>query len=181
VGPVTTYPPDPADPVGFVVDFGRWPSGADRRADASGTRPKEDPVAAPKTKPTPTSVDDFVKAIDDPKRREDCLALIALMKKITKSEPKMWGSSIVGFGDHHYRYESGREGDTFVLGFSPRKDALTLYMGPGLERFQETLDQLGKYKTGKGCLYIRRLEDVDESILSKLLKQAATNLLNAAG
>ncbi len=138
-------------------------------------------MAAQKTKPTPVSVDEFVKAIDDAKRREDCLTLIALMKKITKSEPKMWGSSIVGVGDHHYRYESGREGDTFVLGFSPRKDALTLYLGPAIERFQETLGQLGKHKTGKGCLYIRTLEDVDETVLAKLLKQAATHLLNAAG
>lgn len=78
-------------------------------------------------------------------------------------------------------YESGREGDTFVLGFSPRKDALTLYLGPAIERFQETLDQLGKYKNGKGCLYIRRLDDVDESVLAKLLKQAATELGSAAG
>jgi Domain of unknown function (DU1801) len=138
-------------------------------------------VATQKTKPTTSSVEEFVKSIDDPKRREDCLALIALMKKITKSEPRMWGPSIVGFGDHHYRYESGHEGDTFVLGFSPRKDALTLYLGGGIERFQATLDQLGKHKTGKGCLYIRKLEDVHESVLAKLLKQAASLLQSAAG
>jgi uncharacterized protein DUF1801 len=138
-------------------------------------------VAASKTKPTPTTADDFVKALDDPKRREDCLALIALMKTITGSEPKMWGASIVGFGDHHYRYESGREGDTFVLGFSPRKDAITIYLGPGLERFQAIVDQLGKCKTGKGCLYIRKLEDVDGSVLANLLKQAASNLQNGVG
>jgi Domain of unknown function (DU1801) len=138
-------------------------------------------VAAQKTKPTPAGVEEFVKAVDDEKRREDCLTLIALMKKITKCEPRMWGSSIVGFGDHHYRYESGRAGDTFVLGFSPRKDALTLYLGPGIERFQETLDQLGKHKTGKGCLYIRRLDDVDESVLEALLKRAAADLHSSAG
>lgn len=138
-------------------------------------------MAAQKTKPSLTSVEEFVKAIDDPKRREDCLTLVALMKEITGSEPKMWGSSIVGFGDFHYRYESGHEGDTFVLGFSPRRDATTLYLGPGIERFRETLDQLGKFKTGKGCLYIRKLEDVDGSVLSKLLKQAATHLPKAAG
>jgi Domain of unknown function (DU1801) len=138
-------------------------------------------MAVQKTKPTPASVDEFVKAIGDPKRREDCLTLIALMKKTTKCEPKMWGSSIVGFGDHHYRYESGREGDTFVLGFSPRKDAITLYLGPAIDRLQEILDQLGKYKTGKGCLYIRRLDDVDESILATLLKNAAANVPNSAG
>ena len=90
-------------------------------------------MAEPKTKATPASVEAFVKAIDDPKRREDCVTLVALMKKVTKCEPKMWGSSIVGFGDHHYRYESGREGDTFILGFSPRKDAITVYLCAGIE------------------------------------------------
>jgi Domain of unknown function (DU1801) len=138
-------------------------------------------VAAQKTKPTPANVEQFVNAIDDLKRRADCLTLVALMKKITKCEPKMWGPSIVGFGDHHYRYESGHEGDIFVLGFSPRKEALTLYLGPGIDRFRDTLDKLGKYKTGKGCLYIRRLEDVDESVLATLLKKAASAVLNSSG
>jgi hypothetical protein len=138
-------------------------------------------VAELKTKPTPASVEAFVQAIDDPKRREDCLTLVALMKKVTKCEPKMWGSSIVGFGDHHYRYESGREGDTFILGFSPRKDAITVYLCAGIERFSETLEKLGKHKTGKGCLYIRRLDDVDESILATLLKKAATNPVHSSG
>jgi hypothetical protein len=141
----------------------------------------EDTVATSKTRPISTIVDEFVKAVEDPGRREDCLALIALMKEITGCEPRMWGSSIVGFGDHHYRYASGREGDTFILGFSPRKDALTLYLGPGLERFQQTLDRLGKHKTGKGCLYLRRLQDVDGSVLANVLKQAASNLLNGSG
>ena len=138
-------------------------------------------MATQKTKPTPASVNDFVKAIADPKRREDCLTLIALMKKATKCEPKMWGSSIVGFGDRHYRYESGHEGDTFILGFSPRKDALTLYMSCETERLSETLDRLGKHKTGKDCLYIRRLADVDPSVLATLLKTVASHLLNSAG
>jgi hypothetical protein len=137
-------------------------------------------MATQKTKPTPASVEGFVNAIDDPKRREDCLMLIGLMKRITKCEPKMWGSSIIGFGDHHYRYESGREGDTFVLGFSPRKEALTLYMGPCIDRFQDALGELGKHRTGKGCLYIRRLEDVDESVLATLLEKAAADLRNSA-
>jgi Domain of unknown function (DU1801) len=138
-------------------------------------------MAEQKTKPTAASVEDFVKAIDDPKRREDCLTLIALMKKTTKCEPKMWGASIVGFGDYHYRYASGHEGDMFILGFSPRKDAITVYLCTGLDRFRETLDQLGKHKTGKGCLYIRRLEDVNQSVLATLLKKAAEGLPNAAG
>jgi Domain of unknown function (DU1801) len=138
-------------------------------------------MAEQKTKPTAASVEDFVKAIDDPKRREDCLTLIALMKKTTKCEPKMWGANIVGFGDHHYRYESGHEGDTFILGFSPRKDAISLHLSCDLGRFRETLDQLGKHKTGKGCLYIRRLDDVNPSVLATLLKKAANGLPNAAG
>jgi hypothetical protein len=152
-----------------------------RRADASGTRPNEGTVAAQKTKPTPAGVEDFVKAIGDDNRRADCNTLIALMKKITKCEPRMWGASIVGFGDHHYRYESGCEGDTFILGFSPRKDALTLYVGScGIDQFQQTLGQLGKHKTGKGCLYIRKLDDVDKSVLESLLKKAAASLRDSA-
>jgi hypothetical protein len=138
-------------------------------------------MAVQKTKPTLASVEAFLGAIDDPKRREDCLTLIRLMKAATKCEPKMWGSSIVGFGDHHYRYESGREGDIFILGFSPRKDALTIYLCPGIERFRDILDQLGKHKIGKGCLYIRRLEDVQEPVLATLLKKAAANPPQPAG
>jgi hypothetical protein len=138
-------------------------------------------VVTPKTKPIPAGVEEFVKAIGDETRRADCRTLIALMKTITGCEPRMWGSSIVGFGDHHYRYASGREGHTFVLGFSPRKDALTIYLGPAIDRFQATLDRLGKHKNGKGCLYIRRLDDVDASVLATLLNKAATNLLNSAG
>ena len=138
-------------------------------------------MAAQKTKPTPAGVEDFVKAFGDENRRADCNTLIALMRKITRCEPRMWGASIVGFGDHYYRYESGREGDTFILGFSPRKDALTLYLGPcGIDQFQETLGQLGKHKTGKGCLYIRTLAEVDKSVLESLLKKAAASLRDSA-
>ena len=162
-----------------VIEFGRWPGGPVRRIVAPGIGPKEDIVATQKTKPTPASVEEFVKAIGDEKRRGDCNTLITLMKKITKCEPRMWGSSIVGFGDHHYRYESGCEGDTFILGFSPRKDALALYMGCAIDRFQDMLDKLGKHKAGKGCLYIRRLDDVNQNVLTTLLKKAATNLTDS--
>jgi hypothetical protein len=147
----------------------------------ASVRPKEDIVAEPKTKPTLASVEDFVKAVADARRRDDCFTLIKLMKKVTRCEPKMWGPSIIGFGDRHYRYDSGCEGDTFILGFSPRKDALALYLCDSLDKHRETLDQLGKHKTGKGCLYIRRLEDVDESVLTRLLKQAATDVRGSAG
>src|SRR5262245_62113261 len=138
-------------------------------------------MAAHEANPAPARVEGLVAAIAAASRREDCRPLVALMTRITECEPRMWGASIVGFGDHHYRYESGREGDTFILGFSPRKDALTLYLGPALDRFQQTLDRLGKYKSGKGCLYIRRLEDVDGSVLAALLKEAAANPAAPAG
>jgi hypothetical protein len=133
-------------------------------------------MAELKTKPTQASVDSFVESIADPKRRQDCLAVVELMKKATGSEPKMWGTSIVGFGDFHYRYESGREGDFFVMGFSPRKDALTLYLCAGIEPFREILQRLGKHKEGKGCLYIKSLDDVDTTALAALLKKAAASL-----
>jgi hypothetical protein len=126
-----------------------------------------------KTVPTAASVETFVKTIADPKRRKDCVALIALMKKATGSKPKMWGSAIVGFGEYHYRYASGREGDMCHLGFSPRKDALSLYLCGGLEWSRGLLERLGKHKTGKGCLYIKSLEDIHLPTLEALLKKAA--------
>jgi hypothetical protein len=152
-----------------------------RQAAASGTHLKGDIVAARKTKPAPVGAEDFVKAIGDETRRDDCLTLIALMKTITKCEPKMWGSTIVGFGDHHDQYGSGHEGDTFILDFSPRKDSRTLDLGPNTDRFRETLDQLGKHKVGKWYLYVRRPAGVNPSALSTLLKKAVANLLNSAG
>jgi hypothetical protein len=118
-------------------------------------------------------MDAFLAKVSDPARKQDCRALIDLMKKATKSEPKMWGASIVGFGDLHYRYDSGREGDTFLLGFASRKTDLTLYLGQALTTQQEAIEGLGKCKAGKGCLYIRRLEDVDMAALRRLLSEAA--------
>lgn len=125
-----------------------------------------------KTRPSTRSVEDFVKAIGDPKRRKDCATLVELMKKASKSEPKMWGPSIVGFGMYHYRYASGHEGDSCILGFASRKDALTLYLSGGVDAHREILGRLGKYKTGKGCLYIKSLDDVDLSVLKELLTKA---------
>lgn len=124
-------------------------------------------MAELKTKVTKVSVDKFLQGIKDEKKREDCYQILKIMKKATKAEPKMWGPSIIGFGDHHYVYESGREGDWFIAGFSPRIQSLTLYMMGGFD--QELLKKLGKYKTGKGCLYINKLEDVDTKVLSKLI------------
>ena len=124
-------------------------------------------MAELKTKVTKASVDKFLQGIKDEQKREDCYQILKMMKKATKAEPKMWGTSIIGFGDYHYVYASGREGDWFITGFSPRVQSLTLYMMGGFD--QELMKKLGKYKTGKGCLYINKLEDVDTKILDKLI------------
>jgi hypothetical protein len=94
------------------------------------------------------------------------------MQKITKEKPKMWGASIVGFGSYHYKYDSGHEGDMCITGFSPRKQNLTLYILPGFERYELLMSKLGKYKTGKSCLYIKRLADIDEKVLEKLIAES---------
>ena len=125
-----------------------------------------------KTIPTRASVDKFLRGIADEKRRADCYQILDIMKKATRAEPKMWGTSIVGFGDYHYVYKSGRQGDWFITGFSPRKQNLTLYVMGGFNQFEDLMKQLGKHSTGKGCLYINRLEDVDIKILKKLITQS---------
>lgn len=126
-------------------------------------------MAELKTKKTRESVKDFIDAIPDEQRRKDCRTLVKMMKDATGAQPRMWGPSIVGFGDYHYRYESGREGDWFVAGFSPRKQDLTLYLMSGFEGRQSLMEKLGKHKTGKACLYIKRLSDVDLGVLEKLI------------
>lgn len=127
-------------------------------------------MAELKTKVTKASVEKFLEGIKDEKKREDCFQLLKIMKKATKSEPKMWGPAIIGFGDYHYTYKSGREGDWFIAGFSPRVQNLTLYLMGGLDG--NTLKRLGKYKTGKSCLYINKLEDVDAKVLHELITDA---------
>lgn len=129
-------------------------------------------MAENKTKPTSASVTAYLKKIKDPQRREDCIALVELMKSASKSEPVMWGTSIVGFGTHHYVYESGREGDTVIIGFSSRQDSIALYLMGGLGPLADELPKLGKYKTGKGCLYVKTLADVDTAILKIILAKA---------
>src|SRR6266496_5506329 len=126
-----------------------------------------------KTVPTKVSVDKFLKGITDEKKREDCYQILEMMKTATKAEPKMWGTSIVGFGNYHYVYESGREDDWFIMGFSPRKQNLTLYSMGGFIQFEDLMKQLGKHSTGKGCLYINKLDDVDVKILKKLITKSA--------
>ncbi len=131
-----------------------------------------------KTVPTKVSVDKFLKGITDEKKREDCYQILEMMKTATKAEPKMWGTSIVGFGNYHYVYESGREGDWFIMGFSPRKQNLTLYSMGGFIQFEDLMKQLGKHSTGKGCLYINKLEDVDTKVLKKLIKESVKKAVN---
>ncbi len=135
------------------------------------------PNADLKTKKTSARVSDFIESIPDEKNRDDCRRLAAIMKKATGAEPRMWGANVVGFGDYHYKYESGRENDWFVAGFSPRKQNLTLYFMTGTERYASILARLGKHKTGKGCLYIKKLDDVDLGVLDELVTTSARDLL----
>ena len=129
-------------------------------------------MAELKTKETTASVSEFIDKIADPQRREDCRAVADIMRDVTGEEPKMWGSSIVGFGRYHYKYASGREGDWMITGFSPRKGDLTLYIMGGFDSFSDLLKDLGKYKTGKSCLYIKKLADIDVGVLRKLVKKS---------
>ena len=126
-------------------------------------------MAENKTKPTKVSVTAFIKGIEDEQMRRDARKVAAMMREATGSRARMWGANIVGFGEYHYKYESGREGDFMIAGFSPRKQALTLYVIPGFKHFESLMSKLGRYKTGKSCLYIRRLSDVDEQVLKRLI------------
>jgi hypothetical protein len=128
--------------------------------------------ATNKTVQTKSSVASFLKAISDRQRREDCGVVAAMMEAATKEKPAMWGTSIVGFGKQHYKYASGREGDWFTAGFSPRKDSLTLYLTGGFQKHDDLLKKLGKFKTGVGCLYIKRLDDVDRTVLTELIERS---------
>jgi len=129
-----------------------------------------------KTKPTNKSVDQFLKKVENQTKREDSLKIIELMKEVTKEEPVMWGDSIVGFGSYHYKYASGREGDWFLVGFSPRKQNLTVYLMTGFEKYQEILKNLGKYKTGKPCLYINKLKEINIQSLRELILESVNHL-----
>jgi len=123
-----------------------------------------------KTTQNDGDVEAFLGAVENEKRREDSLVMLEFMKRVTGEEPVMWGGSIVGFGSYHYKYASGREGDWPAAGFSPRKQALTLYIMSGFSRHDELMSKLGKFKTGKSCLYIKKLEDVDLGVLEELVR-----------
>ena len=124
------------------------------------------------SQPHEGSVEDFLNSVEDEQKRADAFEVLALLKEVTGEKPVMWGPGIVGFGTYHYKYASGREGDSMRIGFSPRKTALTLYIMPGFRRYDEHMNKLGKYKTGKSCLYIKKLEDVDAGVLRQLVEDA---------
>lgn len=133
-------------------------------------------AAEQKTKLTEQPVEDFLNNIPDKTVKADCMAIVKLMEDITGYPPKMWGSGIIGFGTYHYRYESGHEGDSCLTGFSPRKNYISIYAMPGSSQHTDLLEQLGKYKAGKECLYIKKLEDVDLNVLKKLIEQSVALL-----
>jgi hypothetical protein len=133
-------------------------------------------MADAKTKKTPVSVEEFLALVQGADRRADAQAVCALMCDVTGAEPVMWGSSIVGFGEYHYIYASGREGDWPAVGFSPRKAALTLYIAEGFDAHADLLSRLGKHSTGKSCLYLKKLSDVDTEVLKKLVEQGFQQL-----
>lgn len=126
-----------------------------------------------KTKPTDQDANSFLKQVEPAQKQKDCQQIVNMMKKATGAEPKMWGGSIIGFGEYHYKYASGREGDWFLTGFSPRKQNISLYIMAGFERYEELMGRLGKYKTGKSCLYINKLADVDKDVLEELITLSA--------
>ncbi|MDH3223744.1 MAG: DUF1801 domain-containing protein [Gemmatimonadota bacterium] len=136
-------------------------------------------MSSPKTQPNDADVGAFVEAIEHEGRREDARALVAMMRDITGEEPVMWGDSIVGFGRYEYRYASGREGEWFVTGFSPRKQAMTLYIMSGFKKHDGLLEKLGKHSTGRSCLYVKKLAEVDLDVLKELVAASVEHVSKA--
>jgi hypothetical protein len=128
--------------------------------------------SANKTIPTDGDVDAFVDAIADEQRRSDARLLVDLMREVTGQPPVLWGTSIIGFGSRHYRYASGREGDTAAIGFSPRKAQTVLYLTSGVDDYEDLLDRLGKHETGKGCLYLKRVDQADPQALRDIVTRS---------
>lgn len=124
-----------------------------------------------KTKPTGASVEEFIHSVENEQKRKDSFELIERMKKISGKEPYMWGPSIIGFGNYHYKYASGHEGDAPLVGFSPRKSAISLYVFTGLEEHEHFLEGLGKFTMGKACIYVKKLSDIDLNVLDKIMKE----------
>lgn len=138
-------------------------------------------MAELKTKPTGQDANAFLDSIGDERKRREALTILMLMEKLTESKAQMWGPSIIGFGRYHYRYASGREGDWFLTGFSPRKQNLTVYIMSGFTRYDELMAGLGKYKTGKACLYINKLTDIDIKVLEALITESVAYLKSKYG
>jgi len=137
--------------------------------------------AANKTTKTKDSVAAFLASVEDATRQSDAKAVVKMMQEVTGEAPAMWGSAIVGFGAYHYKYESGREGDSPKVGFSPRKNALVVYLMPGAENDTALLKKLGKHKVGKACLYITKLADVDRAVLRELIASAYAEMTEKYG
>lgn len=133
-------------------------------------------MAENKTKPEATSVDGFIATVDSAAKREDAEWLNAMMSRVTGEAPRMWGTSIIGYGQVHYEYASGRQGEWFFAGFSPRKANLVLYIATGAEAYPALLKRLGKYKTGKSCLYVNKLADVDRGVLEELVSRSVVDM-----
>ena len=133
-------------------------------------------MADVKTKRNEASVEAFIASVDHDRRRSDSKEVLKLMQEATGEKPRMWGPSIVGFGSYHYKYESGREGDWMLCGFSPRKQSLVLYIMPGFKSYDKLMEKLGKHKTGKSCLYVNKLDDVDRAVLRKLIEASVADM-----
>ncbi len=125
-----------------------------------------------KTIANKASVADFVRSIDDEQKRADCKAIMKMMAAASGKRATMWGANIIGYGQYHYKYESGREGDFMRVGLSPRTNNISIYIIPGFDKYQSLLEKLGKYKTGKSCLYIKRLDDVNTKVLQKIIEDS---------
>lgn len=132
-----------------------------------------------KTQRNKGDVKAFLNSVADEKKRQDSFTVLELMKKVTGKEPEMWGDSIIGFGSYHYKYASGREADWFLTGFSPQVQSLTLYIMAGFDEYDQLLGKLGKHSTGKSCLHVKKLEDVDMDVLKELVKQSVEHMERA--
>ena len=133
-------------------------------------------MTALKTTQNEDSVDEFLKSIEDPEKQKTSLQILDIIKEISGKEPKMWGDSIIGFGKYHYKYATGREGDWMRIAFSPRKQNFSIYIMDGFDNHSDLMEKLGKYKTGKSCLYIKKLQDIDIKILKELMKKSLLNM-----
>lgn len=133
-------------------------------------------MAELKTRVNQADVTKFINSVADERQRADCIALVEVMRSVTKQEPKMWGAGMVGFGSYHYVYASGHEGDWFWTGFAPRKGEITIHIMAGFDAFPDLMKQLGKYKIGKSCLYVKKLEDVHMPTLKKLIRESVKHI-----